>query len=277
MVVAEDVPAAAVEAAVREGGGELLTGVVVFDLYRGEQVGEGRKSLALRLEFRAPGPDSHRRRGGRAAGGDRGSARRAGGCPACLTRCPWRCSAPPASAARSARGWWTATRARAGGGHRPGRGGAPPRRALPALRRGPGARGVRSRCGGRARRGGARGLSAQGRGAAVAELRSRGVKVVDLSADFRARPPGVRALVPVARGSRAARGGRLRATGSAPRGDRRRTARGRPGLQLRPPRSWPMAAARARSPTPSWTSRRACRARAARPPRRPTTCPRPTT
>ncbi len=26
----------------------------MFDLYRGEQVGEGRKSLALRLEFRAP-------------------------------------------------------------------------------------------------------------------------------------------------------------------------------------------------------------------------------
>ena len=26
----------------------------IFDLYRGEQVGEGRKSLALRLEFRAP-------------------------------------------------------------------------------------------------------------------------------------------------------------------------------------------------------------------------------
>ena len=26
----------------------------VFDLYRGEQVGEGNKSLALRLEFRAP-------------------------------------------------------------------------------------------------------------------------------------------------------------------------------------------------------------------------------
>jgi phenylalanyl-tRNA synthetase beta chain len=26
----------------------------VFDLYRGEQVGEGRKSLALQLEFRAP-------------------------------------------------------------------------------------------------------------------------------------------------------------------------------------------------------------------------------
>jgi phenylalanyl-tRNA synthetase beta chain len=26
----------------------------VFDLYRGEQVGDGRKSIALRLEFRAP-------------------------------------------------------------------------------------------------------------------------------------------------------------------------------------------------------------------------------
>jgi phenylalanyl-tRNA synthetase beta chain len=39
---------------VRAGGGELLAAVEVFDLYRGEQVGEGRKSLALRLEFRAP-------------------------------------------------------------------------------------------------------------------------------------------------------------------------------------------------------------------------------
>ena len=28
--------------------------MAVFDLYRGEQVGEGNKSLALRLEFRAP-------------------------------------------------------------------------------------------------------------------------------------------------------------------------------------------------------------------------------
>ena len=26
----------------------------MFDLYRGEQIGAGRKSLALRLEFRAP-------------------------------------------------------------------------------------------------------------------------------------------------------------------------------------------------------------------------------
>jgi phenylalanyl-tRNA synthetase beta chain len=54
VVVPEEVPAAEVEAAVRAGGGELLDRLAVFDLYHGEQVGEGRKSVALRLEFRAP-------------------------------------------------------------------------------------------------------------------------------------------------------------------------------------------------------------------------------
>ncbi len=42
-----------VEEAVRAAGGELLGALAVFDLYRGEQVGAGNKSLALRLEFRA--------------------------------------------------------------------------------------------------------------------------------------------------------------------------------------------------------------------------------
>ncbi len=54
VVVGEEVPAQQVEEAVRRGGGDLLGRVSVFDLYRGEQVGEGNKSLALRLEFRAP-------------------------------------------------------------------------------------------------------------------------------------------------------------------------------------------------------------------------------
>ena len=53
VVVADDVPARRIEEAVRRGGGELLGRVSVFDLYRGEQVEEGSKSLALRLEFRA--------------------------------------------------------------------------------------------------------------------------------------------------------------------------------------------------------------------------------
>jgi phenylalanyl-tRNA synthetase beta chain len=54
VMVDEAVPAAEVRAAVVSGGGELLRSATVFDLYRGEQLGEGRKSLAVRLEFRAP-------------------------------------------------------------------------------------------------------------------------------------------------------------------------------------------------------------------------------
>jgi phenylalanyl-tRNA synthetase beta chain len=53
VVVGEDVPAAEVERVVREAGGELLRDVRVFDVYRGEQIGADKKSLALRLEFRA--------------------------------------------------------------------------------------------------------------------------------------------------------------------------------------------------------------------------------
>jgi len=54
VVVAADVPAARVLETVRNAGGELLAHTDVFDVYTGEQVGEGRVSLALHLEFRAP-------------------------------------------------------------------------------------------------------------------------------------------------------------------------------------------------------------------------------
>lgn len=53
LVVAEDVPAADLVAAVRRAGGSLLHDVQVFDVYVGPQVGEGRKSLALRLTFQS--------------------------------------------------------------------------------------------------------------------------------------------------------------------------------------------------------------------------------
>ncbi|HEU4392160.1 MAG TPA: phenylalanine--tRNA ligase subunit beta [Solirubrobacterales bacterium] len=53
VVVPADVTAVAVHDAVLEGGGELLRSARAFDLYEGEQLGAGRKSLALRLEFRA--------------------------------------------------------------------------------------------------------------------------------------------------------------------------------------------------------------------------------
>jgi phenylalanyl-tRNA synthetase beta chain len=49
-----DVPAAEVLAGVREAAGETLEDVSVFDVYTGGQVGEGRRSLALALSFRAP-------------------------------------------------------------------------------------------------------------------------------------------------------------------------------------------------------------------------------
>ena len=54
VVVADDVPAARVLELIRGAGGALLRSADVFDVYRGAQVGEGRASLAVRLEFRAP-------------------------------------------------------------------------------------------------------------------------------------------------------------------------------------------------------------------------------
>jgi phenylalanyl-tRNA synthetase beta chain len=53
VVVPAEVTAAEVREAVMAGGGELLRAAEVFDLFEGEQLGEGRKSLALNLEFRA--------------------------------------------------------------------------------------------------------------------------------------------------------------------------------------------------------------------------------
>jgi phenylalanyl-tRNA synthetase beta chain len=50
----EAVAAAEVLQAVRGAAGEMLEQVSLFDVYTGEQVGEGRRSLALALSFRAP-------------------------------------------------------------------------------------------------------------------------------------------------------------------------------------------------------------------------------
>ncbi|HEY6819203.1 MAG TPA: phenylalanine--tRNA ligase subunit beta [Mycobacterium sp.] len=53
LVVDADVPAQTVEDAVRNGAGELLEDVRLFDVYTGPQVGENRKSLTFALRFRA--------------------------------------------------------------------------------------------------------------------------------------------------------------------------------------------------------------------------------
>jgi phenylalanyl-tRNA synthetase beta chain len=54
VVVDREVPAAAVQAALADGAGELLESVRLFDVYEGPQVPEGKKSLAFALRFRAP-------------------------------------------------------------------------------------------------------------------------------------------------------------------------------------------------------------------------------
>ena len=54
LVVDDDVAAQSVVDAVRDGAGELLEDVRLFDVYTGPQIGDGRKSLALALRFRAP-------------------------------------------------------------------------------------------------------------------------------------------------------------------------------------------------------------------------------
>ena len=53
VVLARDVPAERLIEVVREAGGRLLRRAEVFDVYEGPQVGEGNRSLAIRLEFRA--------------------------------------------------------------------------------------------------------------------------------------------------------------------------------------------------------------------------------
>ncbi|MGH8792372.1 MAG: phenylalanine--tRNA ligase subunit beta, partial [Stackebrandtia sp.] len=54
VVVDESTPAAEVERALFDGAGELLEDIRLFDVFAGEQLGAGKKSLAYNLSFRAP-------------------------------------------------------------------------------------------------------------------------------------------------------------------------------------------------------------------------------
>jgi phenylalanyl-tRNA synthetase beta chain len=53
-VVPEDVPAADLAAAAREAAGSELREIAPFDVYRGPQVGEGRKSIAFAVTYQSP-------------------------------------------------------------------------------------------------------------------------------------------------------------------------------------------------------------------------------
>lgn len=54
VIVDEDIPAGRVEDVIRQGGGKMLAEVRLFDVYRGAQIGEGKKSLAYSLTYQAP-------------------------------------------------------------------------------------------------------------------------------------------------------------------------------------------------------------------------------
>ncbi|MBM3144201.1 MAG: phenylalanine--tRNA ligase subunit beta [Chloroflexi bacterium] len=54
LIVDEAVPAAEVEALIRQTGGLTVTEVRLFDIYRGEQIGAGKKSLAYSLTYQHP-------------------------------------------------------------------------------------------------------------------------------------------------------------------------------------------------------------------------------
>jgi phenylalanyl-tRNA synthetase beta chain len=54
IVVDKGIPAADVEAVIRRAGGFLLKDVDLFDIYEGDQIAAGKKSLAYHLAFQAP-------------------------------------------------------------------------------------------------------------------------------------------------------------------------------------------------------------------------------
>lgn len=54
VVVDEDVPAERVREVIRQAGGKLLTEIRLFDIFRGAQIGAGKKSMAYSLTYQAP-------------------------------------------------------------------------------------------------------------------------------------------------------------------------------------------------------------------------------
>ncbi len=54
VIVDEAIPASKVEGLIRQTGGKSVTEVRLFDVYHGEQIGSGKKSLAYSLTYQAP-------------------------------------------------------------------------------------------------------------------------------------------------------------------------------------------------------------------------------
>ena len=54
VIVADYITEADVASVIRRGAGQLLESLILFDIYRGEQIPEGSRSLAYSLTLRAP-------------------------------------------------------------------------------------------------------------------------------------------------------------------------------------------------------------------------------
>ncbi|NCO36360.1 MAG: phenylalanine--tRNA ligase subunit beta [Armatimonadetes bacterium CG2_30_59_28] len=54
MIISQDVPAASVEKTIRARGGDLVVGVVLFDVYTGKGIDDDKRSLAFSIRFRSP-------------------------------------------------------------------------------------------------------------------------------------------------------------------------------------------------------------------------------
>ncbi len=53
LVVDEDIPAGRVAEVIKQGAGSILTDITLFDVYRSDQIGKGKKSLAYSLTYQA--------------------------------------------------------------------------------------------------------------------------------------------------------------------------------------------------------------------------------
>jgi phenylalanyl-tRNA synthetase beta chain len=54
VIVDEDLPAGRLEEVIRQAGGKMLAGLRLFDVFRGPQIGAGKKSLAYGLTYQSP-------------------------------------------------------------------------------------------------------------------------------------------------------------------------------------------------------------------------------
>jgi phenylalanyl-tRNA synthetase beta chain len=53
LVVDEDIPAGRVAEVIEQGAGRILTNITLFDVYRSDQIGKGKKSLAYSLTYQS--------------------------------------------------------------------------------------------------------------------------------------------------------------------------------------------------------------------------------